>query len=561
MTAKKLNFEVDKFQLLSDSQDEQLSILKLWVVSPGQNLHNLPISWQSILDAKESLVGKPILAAYDHVFDKLKGHEPDENAIGVVLKPEDIFEEKDENGKQWLCARAFLWNKYYPREVEVLRKNDGKASVSMEIQVLDGTDNGDGFEDISLFSFMGVTILGTGIQPAIPGARLDVLKFTSLVKETEEIILNTKFSTRYESIDFTIPDVVKKNSQKGLSLYDKHKKGGNGYNLSVARFMVKNDKMEPSKVKKIFKSLENKSKKNLEKNSDNHIAFMLLGGKECMSFCGEIMSYMDDADKNQPSHFTFNADDKGIETEENLKKKTINMESPEEEKPVEEKMAEEKPVEEKMAEEVPAEKEETEEKMSETPEEEKAEPVDEEAKETPEEESKEGEEDVSMSLDMYADVSALMSLLGQETEEYKKMSEEFSKPEKDFAKISEGLYALCKKYAEKCMSIEEAKKAQEEKMQSLEKFKADAEEKEFKLKVYSILEEIKPFVTESDLTSMRENSSKFSIETIGVWEKEVKSSLFTILSQKVNEEKHDGIVKMQLPFNNVSNTNDKKYIW
>jgi len=535
LTAKKLNFEVDKFQLLSDSQDEQLSILKLWVVSPGQNLHNLPISWQSILDAKETLVGKPILAAYDHVFDKLKGHEPDENAIGVVLKPEDIFEEKDENGKQWLCAHAFLWNKYYPREVEVLRKNDGKASVSMEIQVLDGTDNGNGFEDISLFSFMGVTILGTGIQPAIPGARLDVLKFTSLVKETEEIVSQTKFSTRYENIDFTIPELVKNNSRKGLSLYDKYKKGGNGYNLSVARYLVKNEKIEPSKVKKIFKSLEGKSKKDLEKNSDNHIAFMLLGGKECMNFCGEIMSYMNDADKNQPSHFTFNADDKGIETEENLKKKTINMESPEEEKPVEEKMAEE-----------------------EKPEEEKKEKTDEESKESPEEESKEDEEDVSMSLDMYADVSALMSLFGKETEEYKKMSEEFSKPEKDFAKISEGLYALCKKYAEKCMSIEEEKKTQEEKMQSLEKFKAEAEEKEFKLKVYSILEEVKPFVAEADLALMKENSSKFSIETIGAWEKEVKSSLFTILSQKVNGDKHDDIIKMQLPFNNVNN---KKYIW
>jgi hypothetical protein len=75
------------------------------------------------------------------------------------------------------------------------------------------------------------------------------------------------------------------------------------------------------------------------------------------------------------------------------------------------------------------------------------------------------------------------------------------------------------------------------------------------------LEEVKPFVSESDLKVMQENSSKFSMDTISNWEKEVKSSLFTILSQKVNEEKHDDIIKMQLPFNNEGNKNDKKYIW
>jgi len=282
---------------------------------------------------------------------------------------------------------------------------------------------------------------------------------------------------------------------------------------------------------------------------------MLLGGKECLQFCEELIRLMDEADKTQLSHFTFNTEKEGIETEESLKKKTIKMEAPTEgEEVVEEKMSEEESPEEIK------EEENQEEKMSETPEEEKSEPAEEESKETPEEESKEGEEEVSMSLDMYADVSALLSLLGSETEEYQNMSAEFAKPEKDFAKISEGLYFLCKKYADKCCAIEEESKAKEEKMSTLEKFKADAEEKEFKNKVYSILEEVKPFVSNDELTIMKDNSAKFSITTIETWEKEVKASLFTSLSRKVNEEKHEDINRMQLPFNE-SKKNNQKNIW
>lgn len=549
MTNKKINFAIDKFELIKDSENSQLAKLKVFVCREGNNLHNLPISWGTIKMAANTLVGKPILVNYIEAKNDFGGHDITESPVGCFIRESDLGEETDSDGNRWLTSIGYIWKKYFPAVFNVLEKNNNETSVSMEIELL-GDDNDN---SINTFSFMGLTLLGRDIQPAIPNAKA-LLSFSSMLKETEEIIAKKDFSSKYEDIDFTIPDSIKKNSKKGLNLYNSKKTGGNGFLLSVARYITNNVEIEPSRVKKIYKALISKSKQDLNKDGDNYISFMLLGGKECMKFCEGLINFMEDSDKTQLSHFTFNADDKGIETEESLKKKIVQMEAPEEEKPVEEKMAEE---------EAPAEakeEEKQEEKMSETPEEEKSEPAEEEAKETPEEESKEGEEEVSMSLDMYADVSALMALLGNETEEYKSMSAEFAKPEKDFAKISEGLYFLCKKYAEKCMSIEEENKSKEEKMSALEKFKADAEEKEFKNKVYSILEEVKPFVSETELTAMKENSANFSIDTIVSWEKEVKASLFTSLSKKVNEEKHDDIVKMQLPFNDVK-SNNQKYIW
>jgi hypothetical protein len=101
-----------------------------------------------------------------------------------------------------------------------------------------------------------------------------------MVKETEEIV----FGSGYRGIDFTIPSAVKQNSSRGLELYETNKRGGNGFSLSMARYLSTKQTIEPSRVGKLYKSLKNKSKQNLTENSDAHISFMLLGGGESLSW-------------------------------------------------------------------------------------------------------------------------------------------------------------------------------------------------------------------------------------------------------------------------------------
>ena len=292
---------------------------------------------------------------------------------------------------------------------------------------------------------------------------------------------------------------------------------------------------------------------NEDEKSKEFIGKLLWGGNEAASWSSVLVKKMKELDETQMSHFS-NKDITKIHTEsvvckeENLKKK-FEKEKDEEV----EKMSDEKE-EVKPEEKEEFEKEKSKEEPVEKPEEKFEVEIEIEEKEESEEEDKEGEEEVSMSLDAYADVSALMELLGKETEQYKSMSEEFAKPEKDFAKISKDLYFLCCEYSKKCALVQEEN-------EGLKKFKADVEEKEFRNKVYSTLEEVKEFVTEAELTAMQEKSANFSIETIGAWEKEVKASLFSTLSKKVNKDDADSFNKMQFPFSNKENVNDKKYIW
>lgn len=532
--------------MLEDSENSQLSKLRMWIVSEGDNRHSIPISWEAIQDAKPSLVGKPILAYHDKLFDKLGGHEKDELAVGVVLKSEDIFEEKDSDGKRWVGADAWLWKRYYPNIVDILKNNDGKTAISMEIEVLDGTDNGEGFEDIKLFSFMGVTLIGC--EPAIPNARAEVLQFSKMVKETEEIINNEHFSSGYRGIDFSIPSNVKQNSSKGLELYETYKRGGNGFSLSVARYIVKNQNIQPSKIKKLHTSLKNKFKQDLTENSDSHISFLLLGGGESLEWCKGLMMEMEGADSKK-SHFTLNTLN-GTEMEDNkLKKKEFeaNEEVVEEKmaEKVEEKMAEEiKPEEKPFAEDESAEKEQepVEEKMVETPAEEKAEPADEEKTETPAEEDK---EETRMSLDGYSDVSAQLAMLEMETESAKEIGSMYVSPEE--GKAFSVLVSKVKELYEQNISLKE--------------FKIGIEKQQFSHIVESTLAEVSDVMPKAKLDECRSNSSNFTLETVSGWQNEVKAIAYNFAKDGKSKKDNDGIVRYALPFTNFEKKEKSESLW
>ena len=546
---QKLNFEVDKFQMLEESENSQLAKLRMWIVSPGDNRHSIPISWEAIQDAKESLVGKPVLAFHDKIFNKFGGHDKDELAVGVVLRSEDIFEEVDADGKQWLVADSWLWKKYYPNIIDVLKNGNGETAISMEIEVLNGTNNGDGFKDISLFSFMGVTLIGC--EPAIPNARAEVLQFSKMVKETEKIVNEKYFQSGYKGIDFSIPSAVKDNSTRGLELYETNKRGGNGFSLSMARYLSSKQVIEPSRIKRLYKSLKNKSKQNLTENSDAHISFMLLGGGESLSWCKELMSNMENAD-NSMSHFTFNAGDSMEMEENNLKKNKEDFAKEEEavekmaeevaEPQAEEKMAVEEDAKEEVKEEEKMAVEPIEEKMAETPTEEAQEPIEEEVKEKPSEEDKEV---ARLSLDGYADVGSTLAMLGMETETNRELASQYVSPEagKQFSIL-----------------VSEVKKLYEQNI-SLKEFKAGIEKQQFSHIVESTLAEVSEIMPKAKLDECKLNSANFTLENISGWQNEVKAIAFTFSKDGKQKKNDDGINRFALPFTNLPKTEKSDSLW
>ena len=195
--SKTLTFSIDKYTL-EEVNEQQLMILEMWIVSEGNNAHDMPIPRDAIINAASSLIGKPVLYKYSDSDKDFEAHEMDEISCGVLaLNKLDYSFKEDEEGKLWLVCRAYIWKFYYPEVVDVFIRDKEKA-ISMEILIVDSVvDENNETQIINAFSFLGVTLLGDKYNPAIRNANVTVEKFSELVDETKKL-LNKETIQTYE---------------------------------------------------------------------------------------------------------------------------------------------------------------------------------------------------------------------------------------------------------------------------------------------------------------------------------------------------------------------------
>lgn len=174
----------------SFSFDDSLIPVDIKVMHDGLNLNNSTFFDEAIEDAKESLKNKPILGYIkktDGSDEKdFSGHELEisfgedglkvtylERPLGTVPETNN-YSILEEDGKKYVFCRGYLWKEYLNSGYEVLKDNP-KKSVSMEIAVDDYDINEDGSINITKYRYLGITILGDDVQPAMAGAELNVV--------------------------------------------------------------------------------------------------------------------------------------------------------------------------------------------------------------------------------------------------------------------------------------------------------------------------------------------------------------------------------------------------
>lgn len=200
----KLYSEMEVFKSSSDSRFVPCRVL---VCHDQDNLNG---SWfdseTQMKCAEKSIRGIPLLAhVYKNEDDKwvLGGHDtkvevtdtPDgydyqliylEKAYGFV--PEDtIITQVEKDGKKYLSCTALIWREYSQQLLDILDSNDGVLEVSMEINVDDFSFREDGFFEITDFTFLGITMLGVGVKPAMAGANLSLFTCGDVKTELEEM--------------------------------------------------------------------------------------------------------------------------------------------------------------------------------------------------------------------------------------------------------------------------------------------------------------------------------------------------------------------------------------
>ena len=180
MENKKIVFTAENVEVIQDATS-QFSKLKIKISRAGENLNHLPITENALTNASPTLLKKPILANVIKNGTAFGGHDPQEQPCGLL---DEQFLENDEDNVTWQFAIGLLWKVYFPDIVDIFSKaKDNSVSVSMEINVLEKSENDLGEMVIEKFEYAGVTLIG--VQAAIPDASATMIEFSKAVEEYE----------------------------------------------------------------------------------------------------------------------------------------------------------------------------------------------------------------------------------------------------------------------------------------------------------------------------------------------------------------------------------------
>jgi hypothetical protein len=166
-----------------------------------------------------------------------------------------------------------------------------------------------------------------------------------------------------------------------------------------------------------------------------------------------------------------------------------------------------------------------------------------------------------MSLDANLDVAALLTMLEDETEEYRRIVEG------EFAKDGEPVNyeVVCRAmYSKMCKMFEKLKSYMSEN-EELREFKASVDTAKFNFEVDSLLKDLQDSVVipDEELENMRERSKEFTLENIDIWKNECKATAFSF-AVKPNKSKEkdngNGVTRVANPWID-KDKNTRKSVW
>lgn len=178
MLEKLINFAVDTIQQIQfdDYDEKEFAIAKVGFLSTRQNSHGLEISEEVLRECANTVLGKWMVAKMNWLGTDTMSHEPDEQIMGVFPKDQEVEFVEDDDGYLRAYATAVI-SKMYAKKYCDIFVDDNERAVSVEMKVQ--TENGEDMNDTVLsFSITGVTTLGKNVAPSCPESDVTMIRFS-----------------------------------------------------------------------------------------------------------------------------------------------------------------------------------------------------------------------------------------------------------------------------------------------------------------------------------------------------------------------------------------------
>lgn len=599
---KILKFDILNAEIVEELDISQFATVRVDAFSTGKTLHNTTCDFVALKKTASTIYEKPLIFEYDSRFGDFGSHNAKTTIPAGFVVPNSAEFINATDGSERITLRVFvkIWKKYSGKFLKVFSDTHTKSkSVSVELEIINSEEAEDGLLNLLDWKYAAICALGDYVSGASPGANMELLSFAKDESKKYEQAYIAEFASRYDELDFKIPDEVKKNAQEGLDLHKKHGRGGTSVALSNARHITKNEFSQPEKVRSLAKHFTRHADDNLEnKEGSKWIAWQLWGGNEGLVWSRKLVESMDKIDRRKLAYFGQEGDEKdmpykkiseinpalaGIEPKISLADAnkiakqadaiggeygwpTAIKHFKDTHKIVDGKWIEKSKEEQKMADEelkkpeemavpIPETEKPVTELMAETPPPEKPE------EEKKEEEKEKKEEEKEFSFAGFANLIAYMEE-EPEAEEEKMAAEELKKEKAVFATVVSGMYAKMCKMAAKVAQMAEEKVARDAEMSALKEFKANIEAQQKQFAIDETLRELdsRVIILDEARTEMLADAEKYSFAEINIWQNNCKAKSFDFALKTEKSDKSE-IKRYAMPFTNLPKPANNGSVW
>lgn len=539
----KIYFSVDDIQEVATEDSVEFAIARIAVLSTKENSHKINITKEILERDGKSVLGKWVIADFDGT--DVTTHTHNTHIIGIVPTDSNVEFVDNPDGTTTMFVDAII-SKLYATEIYNLFRTHNFRNVSVEMATANDQEREDGYTDIDGLNIYSICVLGISVGGSCPDANMSITRFSE--KSAEEYYQNTKsFSLkqlaeqRNEKLKVTSHPIDKSKEAVDMGSWDGDK--------------AKDDLLKEKNYKTLAKSvclLLEDGWEDKEKGALKYPVMNLKDGKWVYNAQGlssaraygeqHDPSVADKAISIQKKLGLYKDDDSN--KEENMENKELNFSSDSEkdkdvimekdsdkeknmacgnkdmaETSEDDKLKEEKKEEDNIKDE--------EKKMAEESEDDKL-------KEEKKEEDNIKDEEKKFSLDAYVDEAAMLTMLENETDEFKALADKVTK-EFSANEIVAKFIEMAKENAEL--------KADKEKN---DKEKTDK-------KFASIMASVKEDLDEESYSKLAEEGKQLSLDQLGAFENKVKAFAYEATKKNSkNEEDNSEIMK----FGSSNNENE-----
>lgn len=186
MANKILKFDVADAKIEPSSNDRQFATLHIKTFASGLSKNGTYVSEETLRSTAHTILEKPLIWAYDAKHHDASAHEPSSVPCGFVPSVNSLQFESTEDGRLMLTVSAKIWKYYSGYLMDFFARDNSQKPVSVEIEVIDAEERPDGILDIKDFNYAAISILGSRVRPAIPGAKAVVVNFAELNEKYKE---------------------------------------------------------------------------------------------------------------------------------------------------------------------------------------------------------------------------------------------------------------------------------------------------------------------------------------------------------------------------------------